>query len=57
MENAWSVFKRAIKGTYIHVNKKYLQRYVDEFVFRFNTLKISRNERIELLLFKDAVFQ
>ena len=50
IENAWSVFKRAIKGTYIHVSKKYLQRYVDEFVFRFNTRKISKYERIELLL-------
>ena len=50
IENAWSVFKRTIKGTYIHVSKKYLQRYVDEFVFRFNTRKISKNDRIELLL-------
>lgn len=50
IENAWSVFKRAIKGTYIHVSKKYLQRYVDEFVFRFNTRKISNFKRIELLL-------
>ena len=39
-----------MKGTYIHVSKKYLQRYVDEFVFRFNTRKISKYERIELLL-------
>lgn len=50
IENAWSLLKRAIKGTYIHVSKKYLQRYVDEFVFRFNTRKISKNDRIELLL-------
>ncbi|MDC2244960.1 IS1595 family transposase [Bacteroides thetaiotaomicron] len=50
IENAWSVFKRTIKGTYIHVSKKHLQRYVDEFVFRFNTRKISKNERFELLL-------
>ena len=50
IENAWSVFKRAIKGTYIHVSRKYLQKYVDEFVFRFNTRKISKFERIDLLL-------
>lgn len=50
IENAWSIFKRAIKGTYIHVSKKHMQRYVDEFVFRFNTRKISKNDRIELLL-------
>lgn len=41
IENAWSVFKRTMKGTYIHVSKKYLQRYVDEFVFRFNTRKLA----------------
>lgn len=50
IENAWSIFKRAIKGTYIHVSKKHMQRYVDEFVYRFNTRKISKNDRIELLL-------
>lgn len=36
IENVWSHFKRMIFGTYYKVSKKHMQRYVDEFVFRFN---------------------
>lgn len=50
IENVWSHFKRMIFGTYYKVSKKYLQRYVDEFVFRFNTRKYSEIERFELFL-------
>ena len=41
IENAWSHFKRMIFGTYYSVSKKHLQRYIDEYVFRFNTRNIS----------------
>ena len=34
VESAWSVLKRTIKGTHIHVSPKYLQLYVDEVAFR-----------------------
>lgn len=50
IENVWSHFKRMIFGTYYNVSKKHLQRYVDEFVFRFNTRKIGEIERFELIL-------
>lgn len=50
IENAWSILKRTLKGTYIQVSRKHLQKYVDEFVFRYNTRKISKIERFELLL-------
>lgn len=50
IENVWSHFKRMIFGTYYKVSKKHLQRYVDEFVFRFNTRKCSEIERFELFL-------
>ena len=50
IECAWSQLKRTILGTYYRVSKKYLQRYVDEFVFRFNTRKLGDNERFELFL-------
>ena len=50
IENAWSHFKRMIFGTYYNVSKMHLQRYVDEFVFRFNTRNIGEFERFELLL-------
>lgn len=36
MENFWSLFKRGLKGTYIHMSGAHLDRYVDEQVFRFN---------------------
>lgn len=36
IENFWSVFKRTLKGSYIHVSRKYLQSYANETVFRFN---------------------
>lgn len=49
IENAWSIFKR-IYATYYHISKKYMQRYVDEFVFRFNTRKLSDSDRFRLLL-------
>lgn len=50
IENAWSHFKRMIFGTYYQVSKKHLQRYVDEFVFRFNTRGIGEFERFKLYL-------
>lgn len=50
IECTWSHFKRMIFGTYYQVSKRHLQRYVDEFVFRFNTRNISEFERFELFL-------
>lgn len=50
IENAWSHLKRMIFGIYYHVSKEYMQRYVDEFVFRFNTRSYSDSQRFDLLL-------
>jgi hypothetical protein len=36
MENFWSLFKRALKGTYVSVEPFHLQAYADEQAFRFN---------------------
>lgn len=36
IEGFWSQLKRSIDGTYHAVSPKYLQSYVDEFVFRYN---------------------
>jgi len=36
IEGVWSQMKRSIDGTYHVVSPKYLQFYVDEFVFRYN---------------------
>lgn len=36
IEGFWSQLKRSINGTYHCVSPKYLQHYVDEFVYRYN---------------------
>ena len=36
IENYWSLLKRCLKGTYIHVDPDHLFRYLDEESFRFN---------------------
>lgn len=36
VENAWSLFKRSVVGSYHQVSAKHLERYLDEFEFRFN---------------------
>jgi len=36
IENAWSLFKRALIGVYHHVSAKWLQEYLDEFAFRYS---------------------
>ncbi|HEX5554715.1 MAG TPA: IS1595 family transposase [Chitinophagaceae bacterium] len=36
IEGFWGQIKRSISGTYHGVSPKYLQSYVDEFVFRYN---------------------
>lgn len=49
IENAWSIFKR-IYATYYKISKKYMQNYVNEFVFRFNTRKLIDCDRFHILL-------
>lgn len=36
VENFFSVFKRGMRGVYQHCSEKHLQRYLDEFDFRYN---------------------
>lgn len=38
------------KGIYYHVSKKYMQRYIDEYIFRFNTRNFTDSQRFNLLL-------
>jgi len=36
LENFWSLLKRMVKGTYVHVSPEHLENYLAEEVFRFN---------------------
>ena len=36
IEGFWSQLKRSISGTHVSVSPKHLQKYVDEFAFRYN---------------------
>lgn len=36
VESFWALFKNSIRSTHIHVSRKYMDRYLDEFTFRAN---------------------
>ena len=46
IEGFWSLLKRGIIGIYHFTSKQHLQRYVDEFVFRYNTRYYSECGRL-----------
>lgn len=40
LEGWFSLLKRGVNGTFHHVSEKHLDRYINEFVFRYNNRKI-----------------
>jgi transposase-like protein len=50
IEGYWSLFKRAYKGTWIHVAPFHLDRYLDEQSFRYNERKTNDGTRIQSAL-------
>ena len=50
IEGYFSLFKRGVMGTFHHISKKHLHRYLDEFDFRYNARQIADGERAELAL-------
>ncbi len=45
VENYFSIFKRGMRGVYQHCSEKHLQRYINEFDFRYNTRETTDHER------------
>lgn len=50
IEGSWNILKKSVSGMYNHVSKKHLQKYVDEFVYRFNLRKVTDQEKFRYLL-------
>ncbi len=50
MENFWSLFKRALKGTYVSVEPVHLNAYTIEQTFRFNERKDNDGGRFRKVL-------
>ena len=49
IEGFWGTLKRMIEGIYHFVSSKYLQRYVDEAVYRYNNRRKSGKECFRLM--------
>jgi transposase-like protein len=50
IENFWSCLKRGLYGIYHWASKKHLQRYIEEFCYRYNHRHLSEAHRFGLLL-------
>ena len=53
IESFWAIVKRGIIGQFHKVSKKYLNKYLDEFCWRFNNRKNSNafDDLLENMLF------
>ena len=54
IEGFWGHFKRMVFSTYHFVSKAYLDRYIDESVYRWNTRELNEGDRF-LDMFSKAI--
>jgi transposase-like protein len=47
IDGFWSLFKRGIVGTFHHIGTEHLEKYADEFAFRYSFRKVSDGERAQ----------
>ena len=52
IENFWGIMKRGIYSTCHKVSYEHLQRYCDDFSFRYNSKSVQDNTRFSLTLTK-----
>ncbi len=45
VENFWSLVKRCVKGTYVHVDNDHVFRYLEEEEFRYNNRAVKDKDR------------
>ncbi len=50
LEGFWSLLKRGTIGIYHSMSDKHLQQYIDEFVFRYNSRKMTESYRFDTML-------
>ena len=64
VESFWAMFKRTFHGTYHHMSKKYLNRYVEQFAGKHNLRELDTIDQMQVviagvigkrLLYKDLI--
>lgn len=50
IESFWALLKRGMFGQFHSVSKKHLQRYVDEFCYRYNLREVEKQDAFDMTL-------